>query len=416
MLCRTGQLSEVQEWVRQGNPVALAEGLPSRSKHHHPLLVAMNSGFHSMVEVLLKAGAPVSGRGYSALEHAIEMGRPDLVRLLIEHGAKADGMSMCSVIEHGCRPDVVDMLLAAGSNLVDDQPIAWGLIQCIRPTLGLLKRFEAEQPELMRQVDLALRYHAKKGNEKWVALTLWAGGDPLARGPDDLDQDYHDDDYPGMNAVELAVLYDRFEVLQQKKMLLAIEASAADGAVLQRVCGTGKGRMLELFLQRGHSPARLPDKGTKAIARVVDGIAMDLSIERLRWGSHDRNGPGDSWTLRNRMGLIHMLLAHGARWLPENKQAIANVRKPLLKLVPAFSMEFAWLMKQYGAARRADVRDLVGSPTMRRHLSEDRAALERILEAMPEEVTPHGPSAGEPRPQQGAPAIAEAEAAAAEAT
>ena len=75
-------------------------------------------------------------------------------------------------------------------------------------------------------------------------------------------------------------------------------------------------------------------------------------------------------------------------------------------------MEFAWLMKQYGAARRADVRDLVGSPTMRRHLSQERAALERILEAIPEEVTPHGAPAGEPRPQQGAPAITGAEASA----
>jgi ankyrin repeat protein len=198
-LCRTGQLFAVQEWVRQGKPIALAEGVLSRSKHHHPLFVSMSSGFHSMVEVLLKAGAPASCRGYSALRHAIEMDRTDLVQLLLLHGAKADEVSMCSVIESGCRPEVVDMLLAAGRNLIDDQPIAWGLIHCIRPTLGLLKRFVGKQPELMRQVDIALRYHAKEGNEKWVALTLWAGADPLSRGPYDLDQDYYDDEYPGMS-------------------------------------------------------------------------------------------------------------------------------------------------------------------------------------------------------------------------
>jgi len=332
---------------------------------------------------VLKAGAPASCRGYSALRHAIEMDRTDLIQLLLLHGAKADEVSMCSVIESSCRPEVVDMLLGAGRNLIDDQPIAWGLIHCIRPTLGLLKRFVGKQPELMRQVDIALRYHAKEGNEKWVALTLWAGADPLSRGPYDLDQDYYTDEYPGMSAVEVAALYERFEVLQQKKMLLAIEASATDTEGFLTVCRTSNGRILELFLRRGHSPARLPDKGTKAIESVVAGMLSQTWIDRLRLGIYDRSLPGDTSSARDRMAMLHMLVAHGARWMPEDKQAIADVRKPLLRLVPAFSMEFAWLMKQYGAARRTDVRDLLSSPTMRRHLSGERTSLERIMDGIP---------------------------------
>jgi hypothetical protein len=385
-LCRTGQLFEVEAWVRQGKPIALAESVLSRSKHHHPLLVAMTSGFHSMVEVLLKAGAPSSDRGYSALSHAIDMGRPDLAKLLLKYGANADEVSMCSVIERGCRPEVVDMFLAAGKNLVDEEPIAWGLINCIRPTLGLLKRFVEKQPELMCQVDTALRYHAKKGNEKWVALTLWAGGNPLARGPDDLDQAYYDDEDPGMNAVELAAFYDRFEVLQQRKMLRAIEASATDAAGLRRVCWTSNARILELFLQRGHSPTRLPDKGTETIKSIVQGMESQVWLDRIHFGNYDRKLPGDTSGARDRMALLHMLVAHGARWLPEDKYAIGDVRKPLLRLVPAFSMEFAWLMKRYGAARRADVTALFATPTMRRHLSGQRTDLERIVNGIPQEI------------------------------
>jgi len=408
-MCRAGHLFEVQAWVRQGKPIALAEGVLSRSKHHHPLLVAMNSGFHSMVEVLLDAGAPASDRGYSALSHAIEMGRPDLAQLLLKHGANATEVSMCTVIEHGCRPEVVDMFLAAGKNLIDEEPIAWGLINCIRPTLGLLKRFVAKQPELMRQVDTALRYHTKKGNEKWVALTLWAGGNPLARGPDDLDQDYYDDEYPGMNAVELAAFYDHFEVLQQRKMLRAIEASTTDTAVFLRVCRTGNARILELFFQRGHSPTRLPDKGTEAIENVVQGMESQLWLDRLHFGTYDRKLPADSSGARDRMALLHMLVAHGARWLPEDKYAIGDVRKPLLRLVPAFSMEFAWLMKRYGAARRADVSALFATPTMRRHLSGERTDLERIVNGIPQEIaaTPRTQAAERPAQEIPSPAAAE---------
>jgi hypothetical protein len=341
------------------------------------------------------------------------MGRTDLVRLLLQHAANADEVSMCSVIEHGCRPEVVDMLLAAGKNLIDEEPIAWGLINCVHPTLGLVKRFVAKQPDLMRQVDIALRYHAKNGNEKWVALTLWAGGDPLARGPDDLDQDFYSDEYPGMSAVEVAAFYDQFEVLQQKKMLRAIEACTADTEVLLTVCRTGSSRIFALFLQRGHSPALLPDRGSKAIENAVDGMAMQVMLERMRFGNYDSKQPRDSSGARDRMALLHMLIAHGARWMPENKHAIGHVRKPFLKLVPAFSMEFAWLMKQYGAARRADVRDLLTTPTMRRHLSGERVSLQRVLDGIPEEVTPCGSSPRETRPSQDAQARTEAEPSAA---
>ena len=404
-----GQLFEVQEWIRQGKPIALAEGVVSRSKHHHPLLVALSSGFHSMVELLLQAGSPTSHRGNSALAFAIEMGRPDLVKLPLKHGADASQVPMWSVIERGCRLDVIDMLLAAGRNLVDDRPIAWGLIHCIRPTLGLLKRHVTKQPELMRQVDFALRYHARQGNQKWVALTLWAGADPLARGPDDLDRD-EDDNQLGMNAVELAAFYDQFEVLQQKPMLRAIEACTADTEVFLSVCSTGKSRILELFLQRRHSPARLPDRGTKAIEGAVSGMAMQLLFERVRYGGYNSKLPGDCSGARDRMALLHMLVANGARWMPEDKQAIGYVRRSLLKLVPAFAMEFAWLMKQYGAARRADVRELLGAPSMRRHLSGERTSLERILEGIPEDVAASAASPGELRPPQGTPASTEPEA------
>src|SRR5690606_4672554 len=116
----------------------------------------------------------------------VEMRRADLAALLFAHGADVNSVSMRFVVEMW-QPEVVDLFLSNGASLVRESPIAWGLVHKIRPALGLLKRHVAEQPELMRQAELALRHHASEGNSQWVALTLWAGADPWARGPDRLE-------------------------------------------------------------------------------------------------------------------------------------------------------------------------------------------------------------------------------------
>ena len=55
-LCRAGRLFEVQEWIASGKPVnppPLGKGTQPKT----PLQIAVDSGFHSLVRVLLEAGA-----------------------------------------------------------------------------------------------------------------------------------------------------------------------------------------------------------------------------------------------------------------------------------------------------------------------------------------------------------------------
>lgn len=161
-----------------------------------------------------RGGGPIREGSYDALEHAVEIGRADLAALLLAQGADVSSVCMCFVIETW-QPEMVDLFVANGASLVRDNPIAWGLIHKIRPTLGLLKRYAPEHPELVRQADLALRHHAAEGNSKWVALTLWAGADPWARGPywlDDTDLDDDEEDAGYRNALELALTRGHIEI------------------------------------------------------------------------------------------------------------------------------------------------------------------------------------------------------------
>ena len=60
-------------------------------------------------------------------------------------------------------------------------------------------------------MDIALRYHCKDGNVKWVSLLLWAGADPFSKGPctpaDDPDED------EDICVLEYAAIYGHVDIL-----------------------------------------------------------------------------------------------------------------------------------------------------------------------------------------------------------
>jgi hypothetical protein len=78
---------------------------------------------------------------------------------------------------------------------------------------GFVKRYRIEDPKIQQEVNIALRFHARKGNERGVALCFWAGADPHAPSPDlesgiseDPDGDDGDERFIGWSAVQGAAL------------------------------------------------------------------------------------------------------------------------------------------------------------------------------------------------------------------
>jgi hypothetical protein len=54
-------------------------------------------------------------------------------------------------------------------------------------------------------------------------------------------------------------------------------------------------------------------------------------------------------------------------------------------MAPAYTLEFAWLMQTYRAARRKDMEELFRTPAMARLLARDRDRLSQIVAGVPEE-------------------------------
>jgi len=349
----------------------------------------MEAGFHSLVQVLLEAGAPIQQGNYSALEHAVNLRRPDLAELMFQHGADINDVPMRLVVSMW-QPEMVEMFVSNGASLVRDKPIAWGLVHKIRPVLGLLKRHVSENRELMEQAELALRFHAGEGNSKWVAFTLWVGADPLARGPDRLEDDeshegVEQEDHGYLNAVEIAVSQGKLDILKQKKLYRAMAPTRPEASrLLEHACHASDRKALSLLLDIGHSPELLPDRGTRAITWLVHSMSWSISLVDNKLWVEDRSRGGiDSSRARERMKMLHMLVASGAQWLPANRRAIADVRRSMLKMAPGYILEFVWLMQHYGAARRNDVQELLRTSAMARLLAKDLGRAHDLVDAIP---------------------------------
>ena len=156
-LCKAGKLFEVQEWIASGKPVNLPPNLNRKGGRPSPLQVAMESGFHSLVRVLIDGGAQIEEPRYCALAHAVQGPRLDMVKLLVEKGASIRSIDIASVFA-SWQPEMVEYFIDQGADLETGNPVAWALCHKIRPALGLLKRYSERFPSFQEQANIALRH------------------------------------------------------------------------------------------------------------------------------------------------------------------------------------------------------------------------------------------------------------------
>ncbi len=380
-LCKAGRLFEVQEWISAGKPVNLPPPVHKKAGKKSPLQIAIDTGFHSLVQVLLQGGAAIEEPRYSALAHALEKRRLDLVELLVKHGADIHSVTMEGVFDTW-NNEIVEFFIKEGADLETGNPLAWALCSRIRTTLAIFKRYQDRFPSFREQVNIALRYHCKEGNLKWVSLMLWAGGDPYAEGadsPDDIDsEDYR-------NALELAALYGHFDVFKLKAIRLSPEHPGAD-KLLRNACFNAKPELLKMLLEKGFSPRYLEDKGSSLINSLLSRMSWNFNL----WTRTREEKDIDGHDAREFIKMIHMLARSGAKWEPRDKGEINYIRRSLLKMRSDYILEFVWIMSEYKACPRDAVDDLIKTPAMRSLVSKHSGRLNLLLESFGEFRTePH---------------------------
>ena len=268
-LCKAGKLFEVQKWIDEGNPFLLPEQKVG-TRWKSPLEYTMERGFHSLLQILLEAGTPVNTFRYDALTHAIDLKRLDLIKLLQKHGADLKSACMVQVFETWT-PEIMDYFIENGADLETEYPLAVALIWRIKTALGVYKRYKDRFSSFKEQLNIALRYHCKEGDTKWVSLLLWAGADPYSYGPSDPNQD-ESTSYDS-NAFERAMLGSHNDILELKKMKIDLNRPEIAN-VFETACRFSRFEFVEKMLKKGFKASMMEDESA-VIQFLLDSIDWD---------------------------------------------------------------------------------------------------------------------------------------------
>ncbi len=371
-MCKAGKVFEVQDWIAAGKPVNPPP--PEKGiRRKRPLEVAIDRGIHSLVQVLLEAGADIDDPGYNALEHALFERRLDLIKLLVNHGVDIHSVAMILVFE-SWDPKIIEYFIEQGADVETDGPLATALCWKIRTALGVFKRHKHQYPSFQEQINIALRHHCNEGNLKWVSLMLWAGADPYAKGLDSPGEEPDPDE--DISALEYAALGGHLDIFKLKQIQLDPKHPIAND-LLQYACWPGKADILKLLIEKGFSPKYCPNSGTSLIQSCLRNMSWSVDFFY-----RNKKRDLDSTRSREKIKMIHMLVKSGGKWMPEERYSINDARRELLKMTPDYTLEFIWILTKYNASTRKNLEQLVRTPTIRALVAVHLPKIQKMIASM----------------------------------
>ncbi len=366
-LCKKGQLYEVEKWLTSGLPCQV----PAECKHK-PLVVAVETGFHSLVELLLRYENDQTIKN-QALAAAVSKKRLDILSLLIRGGADVRSVSLTDVFLTW-EPAIMRFFLSQGADPIKDESFAEAFQERIKTALGVYREYRRQHPELAEklqgQADRALRLFAKEGNLKWVCLILWAGANPRAAGPTEWDDEEPDE---FLTAFKEASYHGHVEILKKLK-----PDPTRDNISEMVRCAAFVGRLeaVKYLVQFGADLNDKPNGGSSA----VDGCFSHFRFEDLSRVFQGRERHlASRYSVSESIEMLQELIKYGARWEPNDSYEMNSVRRTLLELEPDCCLEIIALLVAYDACSQDTLIDLLRTPRIREHLADCQLQLRRVL-------------------------------------
>jgi len=123
-LCREGRLYAVERWIAEGKPFQVAQqAIPKNTRPKTALQIALETGQHSLVVLLLSKGYRIELERYSPLDLALQARRWDLFDLLLEWGADLKSADVYTVL-NTYNVELYERFRAAGYNLTERHEMA----------------------------------------------------------------------------------------------------------------------------------------------------------------------------------------------------------------------------------------------------------------------------------------------------
>ena len=340
-LIREGRLFEVQRWIAGEKPLR-------PPKHGHfiiwPMLAAMRTGFHSIIEVLLDALKDAEDLDHLLYE-AVSMARLDLIELTHRFGADPKSIDY-ETIASTHNPLILRWFEDRGVDLETDLPLAAAFRWRKRVSLGTYMRFRKKMPQLQLQADIALRHHAGEGDLKWVCLLLWAGANPRAEVPD---VDGNDSNGNKRSALAEAIRRGHFEIVKKFK----VDRTKDDlNGLLYETWLTSNRQIVELLLGLGADPKA---EGEDSVIRTYM-LSLGWALESDSPFRRD---------FRQLTDILCLFAAKGARWQPRDGHEYRSFRKGIYKAEKYDALEVLRRFVESGFISQEVFRQLASVPRLR---------------------------------------------------
>ena len=317
-LVERGKLFDLQAWIAGGKPMHFDAVTGSR---RYLLERAIRIGFHSIVEVLLRAG----GWSQEELTHCLELARDrsryDISELLEKFGARGkelDFFTACEKLDFS----TAERLLRSGFDPNKENDFAYALSRVkAKPLIGFYKNHRAEFPVLDDQAAIALRIAVGNKDVRWAALLVWAGADPFRVAPDNLEEFFpFEAEECGWSTAAADAAWRR-----DPKLLKVLHLNPTAEQAVALLDATSYNHNVELFKQLltviprdklNHSKR----DSCEALERLVGSRPAENIFTRI---------PNEQANTE-KLQCIELLLDAGARWDPAEEE-LKSDRRSLLK-------------------------------------------------------------------------------------
>jgi ankyrin repeat protein len=372
-LCKAGRLFDVQKWIASGKSIRVPDALKST-----PLKIAVNTGFHSLVELIACHETNQQLKNQALLD-AVSLKRLDLIELLVSLGAKVSSIPLFDVLQIW-EPTIIRYFIDHGVDFITDFPFAMAFGEkirtALRPWRECKERNPDAAPQLQEQADRALRYFCHEGDLKWVSLLMWAGANPRTSGIRLYDDEAwsNDPDYYTTALEEAAHCKD----LQILKRLKPDPTRDNIGSLLADAAGSAHVDVVRYLFELGAKPNDKPNGGSTALDRCLLSLWCGSFRHKISSSWYGSSQKASKYEVSDTLNALQLLLEKGTFWRPHNARELQSVRRYLYECEPDVTLELVQQFTKHKACSEDTLRELLRTPAMKKHLASEATRFHKL--------------------------------------
>lgn len=348
--CKVGRLFDAERLLKEAGTARLR-----KTRKWTPLFVAVDRGFHSLVELLMRYDH-AQWDLEKAYERARRSRRSDLAALILGAPWWSAPIDPVEVLGTG------DVALArklheAGADFKTGDVILRGAMRNAKGTLEIVEHLGLSSKEVENQLYSAMVTHANLGHVPSVIRFLRGGFDPHRIVP-------YLDERGRLSGEESTVSIAMFTGKAGFFAALKPSPDKDDAAeLIGRAVFLGDDKMLEALLEAGFPLNCKANGGSPALDELLCGRTLKNHVPYSGHGSGHDSPSFSRVNAEAFLQAVESFLQRGARWVPDgtDRNEVRMIRDTLLALGDIHLARLFEMLDGHGAARREHLKALLAA-------------------------------------------------------